>query len=72
MHASLWTSILLFAITGRQAGLSVGGGMRIENSDVKICSFELTSPEAVGSNVETCTILSVRSGTCEDFPGDWL
>ena len=26
-------------ITDRQAGLSVGGGMRIENSDIKICSF---------------------------------
>ena len=49
----------------------MGRGVGIENADVKVdlCSFKSTSPEAIGSNVETCTILGVRRGTCENFPG---
>ena len=46
--------------------------MRIENSDIKVCSFKPTSPEAIGSNVETCTILGIGSGACQNFPGDRL
>ena len=42
--------------------------MRIENSDIKVCSFKPTSPEAIGSNVEMCTILGIGSGACENFP----
>ena len=50
----------------------VGGGMGVENSDTEISSFKPISPETLGSNVETCTILSVRCGTCKDFPSDGL
>ena len=46
--------------------------MGIENTDIEVCSFKSTSPEAIGSNVETCTILGVRRGTCENFPGNRL
>ena len=63
---------LLFAVAGSQAGLPMGGGMRIKNSDIKKCSFEPASPETIGGNVEACTILNIRGSTCEDFPGDWL
>ena len=63
---------LLFAIAGRQAGLSVGGGMRVENSDIKVGSFKLTTSEAIGSDIKTCTILGIGGGTCEKLPGDWL
>ena len=46
--------------------------MGIENTDIEVCSFKSASPEAIGSNVETCTILDVRRGTCENFPGNRL
>ena len=42
-----------------EARLAVGGGMGIENSNIKIGSFEPSSPETIGSNVQTSTILSI-------------
>ena len=44
--------------------------MRVEKLDIKVCSFEPNSAETVGSDVETCTILGIRSGIGENFPGD--
>ena len=41
--------------------------MGVEYSDIKIGSLKLTTPEAVGSNVQTCTILSIRRGSCKGF-----
>lgn len=46
--------------------------MGVENSDTEISSSKPISPQTLGSNVETCTILSVRCGTCKDFPSDVL
>ena len=58
---------LLLAVAGGQAGLSMGGGMGGEYSDIKVGSLKPTTPEAVGSNVQTCTILSIRRGSCKGF-----
>ena len=63
---------LLLAVAGRQARPSMGRRMWVEDSDVKIGFFEPASPKTVGSNVKTSAILSIGSGTCEDFPSDWL
>ena len=44
--------------------------MKIENSHFKIGLLKPTTPETIGYNVETCAVLSIRSGICEDFLGD--
>lgn len=45
--------------------VSVGGGMWIKNSNIKIRALESTSPETIGSYVKPCTFLSVGRGTGE-------
>ena len=55
-----------------EARLAVEGGMGIENSNIKIGSFEPSSPETIGSNVQTSTILSILCDTPKSFPSDWL
>ena len=37
--------------------MSVVGGMRVEDMNIKVGSFEPTSPETVGSDIKTYTIL---------------
>jgi len=46
--------------------------MGVKDSDIKVCSFKTTSPEAIGRNIKACTILSIRSGTYQDFPSERL
>ena len=46
--------------------------MGVENPDIKICFLESTSPEAIGRNVEMCSILNIRGRTCEGLSSDWL
>ena len=50
----------LLAVAGREAGLSVRGGMWIEDTDIEIRSLESASPETIGSNVKACTIMDIR------------
>ena len=41
-------------------------------ADIKVGSFEPASPETIGSDIKTCTILSTRGGTCEGFSSNRL
>ena len=63
---------LLLAVSGGQAGLSMGGGMGFEYADIKVGSLEPTAPQPIGSDVQTCTILSIRCGSSKGFPSYWL
>ena len=62
----------LFAVTGGEAWLLVGGGMWIEDTNIQKGSFRSASPETVDGDVKPCTILTIRCGACKDFPSHWL
>ena len=39
--------------------------MRVENPNIKESSLKPTTPETIGSNIKSCTILGVRRRTSE-------
>ena len=63
---------LVFSVRTSEALLTVGWGMRVEDSNIKICLFEAATPETIGSNIQPSTILGYCRGTSEGFIGDWL
>ena len=63
---------LLPSVRGGKALLAVGGGMRVENSDIVVSPFIATPPESIHSNVESSSVLSDCRGTSEGFSCDWL
>ena len=50
---------LMFPVAGCQTGVSIGGGMRVEDSDIKEGAFKAATPEAVGCNIKSGTVLGV-------------
>ena len=47
---------LMFSVARCQAGVSVGGGMRVEDSDIEEGAFKAATPEAVGCNIKSSTV----------------
>ena len=46
----------------------MGRSMGVKYSDIKVGSLKLTTPEAVCSYIQVCTILNVTRGSSKDFP----
>ena len=56
---SLFILTLLQLMLPVAAGVSVGRGMGIKDSHIKKGTFKTTTPKAISSNIQPCTILSV-------------
>ena len=61
---------MLFVASGDV--LVVRGGMVVEDTDIEECTFEVTFPENISSDIQPCNILPDCRGTCESFTCGWL
>ncbi len=64
--------VFVTTIRGGELGLSVGRSVRIKDPNIKKCSFKATPPEAIGKDIQPCTILDIGRGSCEAFSADRL
>ena len=53
-------TLLLELVLSVAAGVSVRGSMGIKHSHIKEDMFELTTPKTISSNIQSCTILTMR------------
>ena len=53
----------VLAVAGWERAASVGGSVRVEDADIKKCSFVPSPPEATCNDVQASTILDVRGGS---------
>ncbi len=64
--------VFVLAVTRGERKATVGMSVGVEDTDVKERTLESSSPEAACSNVQTSSILSVRSGSGECLTSDGL
>ena len=53
----------VLAVAGWERAASVGGSVRVEDANIKKCSFVPSPPEAACNDVQASTILDVRGGS---------
>jgi len=53
--------VFMLLVSGRKKRTLIGGSIRVEDPDINKASLRLTTPETIHCNIQTSTLLSVRS-----------
>ena len=64
-HTLFLVALLLKLMLSVTMGVSVRGSMRIKNSHIEERTLESTTPKTISSDIQSCTILTVRGSAGE-------